>query len=99
MPHVVKHGAVTLLKFGNDNQVSIQEKHSLVTLWNLIYLWHCFVFQNFIAESDAWCKPDSIHICDGSEAENNMLLQKMEKDGEIKRLTKYKNWYVLLLSN
>ena len=49
-------------------------------------------FQNFIAESEAWCKPDNIHICDGSDAENAMLLEEMQRHGEIKPLPKYKNW-------
>jgi len=51
-------------------------------------------FQNFIVENEKLCKPDNVHICDGSIEENKKLLDEMQKDGEIKKLTKYENWSV-----
>lgn len=38
------------------------------------------------------CKPDSVHICDGSEAENKRLLALMQRQGTIQPLPKYDNW-------
>jgi phosphoenolpyruvate carboxykinase (GTP) len=38
------------------------------------------------------CKPENIHICDGSEEEYNMLIAELEKSGSIQRLTEMKNW-------
>ncbi len=49
--------------------------------------------QSYIKEKSAICQPDAIHICDGSESENNMLLEEMVQSGEIKKLPKYENWY------
>lgn len=37
------------------------------------------------------CRPDQVHICDGSEEENRQLLSHMEEEGVIKRLKKYDN--------
>jgi len=42
------------------------------------------------------CGPADIHVCDGSEAENNLLLDVMRKNGMARPLPKYKNWYVKL---
>ena len=50
------------------------------------------LLQNFIAESDAWCNPRSIFICDGSADENNELLQIMHYEEQIEPLVKYHNW-------
>lgn len=48
--------------------------------------------RKYIEENVAICQPDKIHICDGSERENKMLLETLEKAGMAKRLTKYENW-------
>lgn len=46
----------------------------------------------FVEEKARLCEPDRIHICDGSEAENNLLINQMVDAGILKKLPKYKNW-------
>ena len=48
--------------------------------------------QNYIQEQVKVCRPESVHVCDGTEAENHALLDKLEKDGRIQKLPKYENW-------
>lgn len=48
--------------------------------------------RKFVDEKVRQCQPDEVHICDGSEKENNYLLGIMERQGMIERLTKYENW-------
>ena len=48
--------------------------------------------QQYIREQEDVCKPDSVHVCDGSEAENKALLDKLIADGRIHKLEKYDNW-------
>ena len=48
--------------------------------------------RDFVESSAKLCQPDQIHICDGSEEENQQLLSHMEEEGVIKRLKKYDNW-------
>lgn len=40
------------------------------------------------------CQPDSVHICDGSEAENKALLALMQRQGTIQSLPKYDNCWL-----
>lgn len=46
----------------------------------------------YVEENISLCEPDSIHICDGSEAENSILLRLMLRQGTIRPLPKYDNW-------
>ena len=48
--------------------------------------------RQFVKENSRICKPDTIHICDGSEHENNLLLYTLQRDGLIKSVPKYDNW-------
>lgn len=48
--------------------------------------------QKYIEEQVKVCQPDSVHVCDGSEAENQALLSILEKAGRIKKLQEYDNW-------
>ena len=48
--------------------------------------------RHFVKENAAMCQPDSIHICDGSEKESQMLTYLLQKDGMIRPLDKYTNW-------
>lgn len=48
----------------------------------------------YVEENISLCEPDSIHICDGSEAENSILLRLMLRQGTIRPLPKYDNWWV-----
>lgn len=36
--------------------------------------------------------PDRIHVCDGSESENQELLRLLQDTGRIRKLPKYDNW-------
>ena len=48
--------------------------------------------QEFVAEKAGLCKPDSLHICDGSEEESRKIISNMELAGMLTKLTKYENW-------
>ena len=48
--------------------------------------------QQYIEDKAKLCQPDRIHICDGSEEENKILLELLEKSGSIQRLKKMDNW-------
>lgn len=50
--------------------------------------------RKYIEESANLCKPDSIHICDGSVAENKLMLDTMVKTNTIKRIRKYYNCWL-----
>jgi phosphoenolpyruvate carboxykinase (GTP) len=48
--------------------------------------------QDYIEDKAKLCQPDRIHICDGTEEENKILLDLLEKSGSIQRLKKMDNW-------
>lgn len=48
--------------------------------------------RQFVASKAKLCEPDNIYICDGSESENSMLIDKMVAAGILIKLPKYKNW-------
>lgn len=48
----------------------------------------------FVEESVALCQPDQVHICDGSDMENKMLLKVMLETGTIVPLPKYENCWL-----
>ncbi|CAD7088749.1 unnamed protein product [Hermetia illucens] len=48
----------------------------------------------FVEESIDLCQPDKIHICDGSEGENNALLKLLQQNSTIKPLPKYENCWL-----
>lgn len=50
--------------------------------------------KSYIEDKANLCQPDSIHICDGSDAENKALLSLMQKQGIIVPLTKYENCWL-----
>ena len=50
--------------------------------------------RRFVEENAKVCQPDSIHICDGSAKENELLLYLLQRDGTIKPLRKYKNCWL-----
>ncbi|XP_054945897.1 phosphoenolpyruvate carboxykinase, cytosolic [GTP] isoform X3 [Physeter macrocephalus] len=52
--------------------------------------------REFVESNAKLCRPDQIHICDGSEDENRQLLGHMEEAGVIKRLRKYDNCWLAL---
>ncbi|XP_055373069.1 phosphoenolpyruvate carboxykinase [GTP]-like [Condylostylus longicornis] len=50
--------------------------------------------KSFIEEAVLLCQPDDIHICDGSERENRLLLKKLQENGTILPLPKYENCWL-----
>ncbi|XP_027944963.1 phosphoenolpyruvate carboxykinase, cytosolic [GTP] isoform X2 [Eumetopias jubatus] len=50
----------------------------------------------FVESNVRLCQPEHIHICDGSERENQQLLDQMEGEGMIKRLQKLNNCWLAL---
>lgn len=48
--------------------------------------------RHYIEDKARLCQPDNLHICDGSESENDYLLNLMLKQGMITPLPKYENW-------
>lgn len=48
----------------------------------------------FVEENVKVCQPDAIHICDGTEKENELLTYLLQRDGTIKRLPKYENCWL-----
>ncbi|XP_052830119.1 phosphoenolpyruvate carboxykinase, cytosolic [GTP] [Octopus bimaculoides] len=50
--------------------------------------------KTFVEETAKITKPDNIHICDGSEQENELLLYILQKDNVISKLHKYENCWL-----
>ena len=48
--------------------------------------------REYVEEKIKLCQPSNFHVCDGSEEENQQILDAMEEAGIIRRLQKYKNW-------
>jgi phosphoenolpyruvate carboxykinase (GTP) len=48
--------------------------------------------RKYVQEKIQLCQPSNFHVCDGSDEENQQLLDAMEQAGIIRRLKKYKNW-------
>ena len=56
---------------------------------------HCvfssFQVRDFITEAVDLCQPARVHICDGSEEENESIMQLLSGQRMVKPLTKYEN--------
>lgn len=48
--------------------------------------------RSYVEENIKLCNPSTVHICDGSEKENDLLLYILQRDGMIKPLNKLENW-------
>lgn len=48
--------------------------------------------RNYVEEKAELCQPDSVYICDGSQEENDDIINTLRSDGMIQPLPKYKNW-------
>jgi len=48
--------------------------------------------REYVQEKIDLCQPTNFHVCNGSEEENQQLLDAMEQAGVIRPLKKYKNW-------
>ncbi|XP_050543097.1 phosphoenolpyruvate carboxykinase [GTP]-like isoform X2 [Daktulosphaira vitifoliae] len=50
--------------------------------------------KEFVEESMQICRPSNVHVCDGSEVENALLIDKLLKAGTVVPLPKYKNCFL-----
>lgn len=50
--------------------------------------------KTYVEDMARLCNPDAIHLCDGSEEENQALLKLMEKEGRIQKLDHMKNCWL-----
>ncbi|CAF3063076.1 unnamed protein product [Rotaria socialis] len=50
--------------------------------------------REYVEEKIKLCQPSNFHVCNGSDEENQQLLDAMELSGVIRRLRKYKNCYI-----
>lgn len=48
--------------------------------------------KSFVEETAKVTQPDNIHVCDGSEKENILLLYLLQRDNVVTKLHKYENW-------
>lgn len=48
--------------------------------------------RKYIEDKARLCQPDNIQVCDGSELENQELIDIMVKEGVLEKLDKYENW-------
>ncbi|XP_051836468.1 phosphoenolpyruvate carboxykinase [GTP], mitochondrial [Antechinus flavipes] len=50
--------------------------------------------RDFVERSARLCQPEGIHICDGSETENDSILALLEREGLVRKLSKYDNCWL-----
>lgn len=50
--------------------------------------------KDFVEDSVRLCRPSNVYVCDGSEAENSMLIELLLENRTIVPLPKYQNWLV-----
>lgn len=50
--------------------------------------------KSYVEECSELCRPERVHICDGSKEESNLLKELMVKQGSIVPLTKYDNCWL-----
>lgn len=50
--------------------------------------------RHYVEENARLCKPDTIHICDGSDRENELILYLLQKDNILHKLPKYENCWL-----
>ncbi len=48
----------------------------------------------FLEHDVELCQPAFIHICDGSDEENRLMLDILIAEGIVQPLPKYENWYM-----
>jgi len=75
----------TLLKGTNLDTFKSHRGYSLSSLPDSV---RCFV-----EDAVKLCTPDCVHVCDGSDGENKMIIDLLIKNGALKKLPKYDNCY------
>lgn len=48
--------------------------------------------QEFVSEHVKLMRPDRVHVCDGSQEENQGMVRLLQDIGRLKKLEKYENW-------
>ena len=46
----------------------------------------------FVNENAKLCRPKAVHVCTGSETENNEMLRDLMDHDRLTKLDKYENW-------
>ncbi|KAK3086496.1 hypothetical protein FSP39_019249 [Pinctada imbricata] len=73
------------------------QSHGYATQKNLLYgYWNKLPkkVQSYVEENIKICKPSTLHICDGSDRENELLMYILQRDGMIKPLPKLENCWL-----
>ena len=50
--------------------------------------------RSYVEEKASICDPDNLYICDGTEVENEHMINTLLEDKMLQPLPKYDNWYV-----
>lgn len=50
--------------------------------------------RDYVEDCVRLCKPDAVYFCDGSDGENEIMLNVLEKNGTVEPLIKYKNCWL-----
>ena len=77
--------------------VCLSRQNGVASLPNILYgKWNKLPnkVQNYVEENIKLCKPSTVHICDGSDKENELLLYILQRDGMIKPLPKLENCWL-----
>ena len=77
--------------------VCLSRQNGVASLPNILYgKWNKLPnkVQNYVEENIKLCKPSTVHICDGSDKENELLLYVLQRDGMIKPLPKLENCWL-----
>ena len=48
--------------------------------------------RGFVDECVRLCQPSQVHVCDGTDAENESLIRMMQEQGMLEALPKMDNW-------
>jgi GTP-dependent phosphoenolpyruvate carboxykinase len=48
--------------------------------------------RDYVQDKIGLCQPSNFHVCNGSNEENQQIVDMMEQMGIIRRVRKYKNW-------
>ena len=74
------------------------EKGQLLSVYELFHINSIKLGQikvlTFLEHDVELCQPSFIHICDGSDEENRLMLDILIAEGIVQPLPKYENWYV-----
>ncbi|BET00354.1 phosphoenolpyruvate carboxykinase [Nesidiocoris tenuis] len=97
MPPIMKDSAYTIERcLSSVVKASLKNKpdYAAPRLRNLSVNNLPSAVRRFVEKSVDLCAPADVHVMDGSEAENRLIVEKLLADGTIVKLPKYKNSYL-----